>query len=294
MSQTFRRSFVKPEHETRERARSRPAQRRSKAAVPPTHQRFSPDGRELDGKLSIATADVVHGDDFRIIHVVEQGGVRRSGIGGRASGERIDRLSICSLRHGSVQAVRRAGTLHTGCDARRERWRGTRAIAKGRDRANADYAKDLGRFTRRYGLGVDPYDPHDNLLAGAAYIRELYDRLGVSGFLAAYNAGPGRYENHLTTDRPLPDETQAHVAALAPMIGVEQLGGKIVAVSKSLTLARSPFFVERTASNSSGNRRSPNVRPDRPSGAHGVVDLSALVPQSGNLFVHRVSEVQSQ
>ena len=49
----------------------------------------------------------------------------------------------------------------------------------------------------RYGFGADPFDPHDNILAGAAYIRELYDRYGVPGFLAAYNAGPGRYERHL-------------------------------------------------------------------------------------------------
>ena len=57
----------------------------------------------------------------------------------------------------------------------------------------------------RYGLGADPYDPHDNILAGAAYIRELHDRYGAPGFLAAYNAGPGRYERHLATGRPLPD-----------------------------------------------------------------------------------------
>jgi len=146
----------------------------------------------------------------------------------------------------------------------------------------------------RYDLGVDPYDPHDNILAGAAYIRELYDRYGVPGFLAAYNAGPARYENHLATGRPLPDETQAYVAALAPMIGIEQLGGKIVTAAKSLTLARAPLFVALTAANSTVPRTSPGVRPDRPSNVRTVVDLSALVPQSGNLFVHRVSEVRSQ
>ena len=70
----------------------------------------------------------------------------------------------------------------------------------------------------RYGLGADPYDPRDNILAGAAYMRELHDRYGTPGFLAAYNAGPGRYERHLATGRPLPDETRAYVAALAPMI----------------------------------------------------------------------------
>jgi soluble lytic murein transglycosylase-like protein len=60
----------------------------------------------------------------------------------------------------------------------------------------------------RYGLGADPYDPRDNILAGAAYIRELHDRFGVPGFFAAYNAGPRRYEHHLATGRSLPDETQ--------------------------------------------------------------------------------------
>jgi soluble lytic murein transglycosylase-like protein len=68
----------------------------------------------------------------------------------------------------------------------------------------------------RYDLGAKPYDPRDNILAGAAYISELYQRFGAPGFIAAYNAGPGRYENHLATDRPLPDETKEYVARLAP------------------------------------------------------------------------------
>jgi soluble lytic murein transglycosylase-like protein len=146
----------------------------------------------------------------------------------------------------------------------------------------------------RYGLGVDPYDSHDNILAGAAYIHELYDRYGVLGFLAAYNAGPRRFEKHLATGRPLPDETQAYVATLAPMIGVEKLGAKIVTAANSLTLARAPLFVAPTAGNSTVARTSPGVRPDRPSNVRTVVDLSALVPQSGNLFVHRASEVRSK
>jgi hypothetical protein len=146
----------------------------------------------------------------------------------------------------------------------------------------------------RYGLGIDPYDPHDNILAGAAYIRQLHDRYGAPGFLAAYNAGPGRYENHLATSRPLPDETQAYIATLAPMIGGEQIGRKIVAVSKSLTLAHSRLFVVRTASSSTNDRPSPGMQPDRPPRIRAVVDLSALVPQLGNLFVRRASEIRSQ
>ena len=68
------------------------------------------------------------------------------------------------------------------------------------------------------GLSHDPFDPHDNILAGAAYLRALYDRYGVPGFLAAYNAGPARWEQHLLTNEPLPLETQAYVDHLAPII----------------------------------------------------------------------------
>lgn len=71
----------------------------------------------------------------------------------------------------------------------------------------------------RYALGRDPFDPCDNIFAGTAYLRELLDRYGDPGFLAAYNAGPGRYEAYLS-GRPLPAETVAYVARLsARMIG---------------------------------------------------------------------------
>jgi hypothetical protein len=145
----------------------------------------------------------------------------------------------------------------------------------------------------RYDLGADPYDPRDNILAGAAYIRELYQRFGAPGFLAAYNAGPGRYENHLATDRPLPDETQEYVARLALTVEGKQTGGKIAAVVRPPTLAGSPLFVVRIASNSTVDRPSPSVRPDRPSNVRPVVDLSALVPQSGNLFAHHAGGPRS-
>ncbi len=72
----------------------------------------------------------------------------------------------------------------------------------------------------RYHLGADPYEPRNNILAGAAYLREMHDRFGPGGFLAAYNAGPGRYDDYLTRGRPLPEETRNYVAVLAPMIGL--------------------------------------------------------------------------
>ena len=72
----------------------------------------------------------------------------------------------------------------------------------------------------RYGLGADPYVPRDNILAGAAYLREMLDRYGVPWFLAAYNAGPARLDAFLRTGRALPAETQRYLAVLAPRIGV--------------------------------------------------------------------------
>lgn len=73
----------------------------------------------------------------------------------------------------------------------------------------------------KQGLGDDPYDPRDNILAGAAYIAELHDLYGSPGFLAAYNAGPGRYEKHLVTGDPLPAETVVYMAKIIPQIDAD-------------------------------------------------------------------------
>ncbi|MDR3532885.1 MAG: lytic transglycosylase domain-containing protein [Rhodopila sp.] len=68
----------------------------------------------------------------------------------------------------------------------------------------------------RYNLGDDPFDPHDNILAGVAYMREMYELYGSPGFLAAYNAGPARLDDYLANVRPLPDETRRYVAMIGP------------------------------------------------------------------------------
>lgn len=64
----------------------------------------------------------------------------------------------------------------------------------------------------RLGLGHDPYFPSDNILAGACYLRLMYDRFGYPGLFAAYNAGPTRYAAHLVTGSALPAETRAYLA----------------------------------------------------------------------------------
>jgi len=65
------------------------------------------------------------------------------------------------------------------------------------------------------GLGTDPFDPRDNILAGSAYLRLMYDRFGYPGMFAAYNAGPRRYAAHLATGAALPAETRHYLAKAA-------------------------------------------------------------------------------
>jgi hypothetical protein len=60
----------------------------------------------------------------------------------------------------------------------------------------------------------------DNIMAGAAYLRAMHDRYGnATAMLAAYNAGPGRYDEYLSRGRPLPVETRAYLAKLASITG---------------------------------------------------------------------------
>lgn len=70
-----------------------------------------------------------------------------------------------------------------------------------------------------YNLGNDPFEPHDNILAGTAYIRQMYERYGAPGFLAAYNAGPERVDDYLSTGDPLPAETVSYLGNVAPQLG---------------------------------------------------------------------------
>jgi Transglycosylase SLT domain len=70
----------------------------------------------------------------------------------------------------------------------------------------------------RYHLGANPFDIHDNIIAGTGLLRELYDRFGASGFLAAYNAGSSRYISSLLAGQPLSQETQHYLTKLAPLL----------------------------------------------------------------------------
>ncbi len=69
---------------------------------------------------------------------------------------------------------------------------------------------------RRYGFGADPYAVRDNIFAGAAYLRGLYERYGYPYLFAAYNAGPHRFDEFLLRGKPLPKATTAYVNAIVP------------------------------------------------------------------------------
>ncbi len=136
----------------------------------------------------------------------------------------------------------------------------------------------------RYGLGADPYDPHDNIVAGTAYLRELHDRYGERGFLVAYNAGPSRYEHHLATSRPLPAETLSYMATVASLLGgrVDGEGDIAAAVASSWTSAS--LFVPHTAPGSVLSRPSSNALMPTRLAAGTEANRTALAPLSDGLF----------
>ncbi|HEU4961959.1 MAG TPA: lytic transglycosylase domain-containing protein [Sphingomonas sp.] len=91
----------------------------------------------------------------------------------------------------------------------------------------------------RLGLGADPDDPRDNILAGTFYLRLMYDRFGYPGLFAAYNAGPAAYAGYLAGTKALPAETMAYLGSV---------GGTAQPVSSTAQSALMPtlFAVRRT------------------------------------------------
>lgn len=119
----------------------------------------------------------------------------------------------------------------------------------------------------RFGLGRDPHDPRDNILAGTAYLRLMYDRFGYPGLFAAYNAGPVRYARHLATGRPLPAETVAYMAIVA---------GRRPATGAAPPEAESDLFAVAPRATA------PPARPERdvePAGAAGLFVVRRDVPR---------------
>jgi hypothetical protein len=120
----------------------------------------------------------------------------------------------------------------------------------------------------RLGLGSDPFDPRDNIMAGTSYLREMYDSYATTGMLAAYNAGPGRYEDWRHRGRPLPAETRAYVAKIAPRLQ----SGRVATVVTSaapvqpvrLSWTQSQLFAVRSDSNDGASGSFAAAAPPRP------------------------------
>ncbi len=115
-------------------------------------------------------------------------------------------------------------------------------------------------------LGDDPFDPHNSILAGTAYIRQMYDRYGSPGFLAAYNAGPQRMDNYLAGSGSLPNETVNYVASIGPHLGGAMPGGGSAPVSTPVMLAASSPRAAYGRRRGSGCVRDPDAAYDSPCG----------------------------
>lgn len=140
----------------------------------------------------------------------------------------------------------------------------------------------------RHGLGNDPWRPRDNILAGAAYLREMHDRYGtIAAMLAAYNAGPRRYDDHLATGRALPAETVDYVAKILAVIDGTAPITRTARSSSSPSWSCAPLFAGRLNIQSEDDPATANLPSGSTSDAPAIVDLSALVPPSDGLFVSR-------
>lgn len=106
------------------------------------------------------------------------------------------------------------------------------------------------------GLGGDPHDPRDNILAGSLYLRLMYDRFGYPGLFAAYNAGPARYAAALYGGRPLPSETRAYVARVARRRPPDAIRGRVATRPPPTLFAVAP----------SGSRPAASAAAQQPSG----------------------------
>ncbi|KAB2680931.1 lytic transglycosylase domain-containing protein [Brucella pseudintermedia] len=140
----------------------------------------------------------------------------------------------------------------------------------------------------RYSLGRNPYDPRNNILAGTAYLREMWDRYGdIAAMLTAYNAGPARYDEHRSKGRPLPAETRAYVASLAPTLRGERPLKNGSAVARPLDWREAAIFVGRGGGAASADPASPDRLPDDARSPVTATPQMLVTTQPDGLFVAR-------
>jgi Transglycosylase SLT domain len=141
----------------------------------------------------------------------------------------------------------------------------------------------------RYGLGANAYDPRDNIIAGAAYLRQMYQRYGYPSLFAAYNAGPKRVDDLLLTGRPLPQETVAYVNGIVPGVDISFATSSVPAQISPSNSTTKPF----SPSSARSIGKLFFVHESDPATSHLAIDSSANAIQStASLFVPLSSPAQ--
>jgi hypothetical protein len=79
----------------------------------------------------------------------------------------------------------------------------------------------------QYGLGADPYNPPDNIVAGAAYLKWLHGKYGYPQMFAAYNDGPGHLDARLRSAGLLPLETRNYLVRITGVLSGRGGGAKV-------------------------------------------------------------------
>jgi hypothetical protein len=144
----------------------------------------------------------------------------------------------------------------------------------------------------RFGLGSNPYDPHDNIIAGAAYLRQMFDRYGYPALFAAYNGGPERFEAYAQGSENLPAETWNYLAKLGPDIAetVLAMGSVSVPARQETTRSEGPKQVNFSSGRvlffvlGDNGASASTTRNDVP----GSANLEAL---NGSIFVSRSDQI---
>lgn len=142
----------------------------------------------------------------------------------------------------------------------------------------------------RLALGNDPFDVRDNMFAGVAYLRKLHDRYGWPGALAAYNAGPARYDMYRSAGVPLPPETRAYMARLSEVArGVDGPNAFPTEAQKRVEWTQAPLFVVN-ADVRSASPTTPIRRSERAVEPHEIGDVDVAQTAPG-MFVGSRTEV---
>lgn len=82
-------------------------------------------------------------------------------------------------------------------------------------------------LAKRHGFGPDRFDPTNNIMAGTAYLGEMYDQFqNWDEATMAYNMGPGRAMRVRNGTATVPPETRAYLPKVNAALGISTNGGQ--------------------------------------------------------------------